>query len=167
MTRRQADDAVVMRRDVGAERVHAMLAGVLAVAGHVGLWAEPAAAGDLAASPPPLRVLLITAHPDDETMFDMGRFRERGWDVSIALVTNGENGGVVQGIVAQPDPASTEDVLIEHDPAPGVWLTQPPGGPSIREIASHVALARQRRHEFLRSQALNGVTRVYFLSGLR
>jgi len=57
-------------------------------------------------------------------------------------------------------------VLIEHDPAPGVWLTQPPAGPSIREISTHLALARERRHEFLTSQAINGVTRVFFLSGL-
>ena len=136
-----------------------------AVDGRVGT--ATAAMGDQAAAAHPLRVLLITAHPDDETMFDMGRFKERGWDVSIALVTNGENGGVVEGIVADVDPLSGDDVLIEHDPAPGVWLTQPPAGPSIREIASHVALARQRRHEFLTSQALNGVTGVYFLSGLR
>jgi len=111
-----------------------------------------------------LRVLLITAHPDDETMFDMGRFRERGWDVSIALVTNGENGGVVGGILPAPD--ASGDVLNEHDPAPGVWLTQPPVGPPIREISTHLALARERRHEFLTSQAINGVTRVFFLSGL-
>ena len=123
--------------------------------------------GDLAAAQHPLRVLLITAHPDDETMFDMGRFKERGWVVSIALGTNGENGSVVEGIVDDVDPLSGDDVLIEHDPAPGIWLTQPPAGPSIREIDTHVARARQRRHEFLTSQALNGVTNVYFLSGLR
>jgi LmbE family N-acetylglucosaminyl deacetylase len=155
------------------------LAGLLAAVCIVGVFSGPASAvagagvgasaqaGDRPAAAHPLRVLLITAHPDDETMFDMGRFRERGWDVSIALVTNGENGGVVEGIVAGLDPGSTQDVLVEHDPAPGVWLTRPPAGPPLREISTHVALARERRQEFLASQAINGVTRVFFLSGLQ
>ncbi|WP_295585580.1 PIG-L family deacetylase [uncultured Lamprocystis sp.] len=111
-------------------------------------------------------VLLITAHPDDETLFNLGRFRERGWRMSIALVTNGEHGGVVQGLRPDYDPRSDDDILIEEDPAPGVWLTTPPAGPRVREIPTNLDLATQRRGEFLGSMALHGVTTVYFLSSL-
>ena len=69
-----------------------MLLTILAVANPVVL------AGAAGPIPPRIpNVLLITAHPDDETLFNLGRFRERGWRISIALVTNGEHGGVVQG----------------------------------------------------------------------
>lgn len=112
----------------------------------------------------PLKVLLITAHPDDETMFNLGRFRERGWLVSIALVTNGENGSVVQGIKQDYDPAVDDDVLIELGVGPGAWLTVPPDGPRIGEILSHRDLAGQRRREFLASCGRHGVVTVYFLS---
>jgi len=113
------------------------------------------------------RVLLITAHPDDETMFDLGRFRERGWEVSIALVTNGENGQVVQAVRAPYDPTTDDDILVEKHPGPGTWLTTPPQGPRRRQIRSHVALARERRKEFIDSLSLHGVTTIYFLSGLQ
>jgi len=112
----------------------------------------------------PPGVLLIIAHPDDETLFNLGRFRERGWQVSIALVTNGENGRVVQGIKPDYDPDRDEDILIERDPGPGTWLTLPPDGPLLREIATHPDLARERREEFLASGGRHGVTRVYVLS---
>lgn len=107
---------------------------------------------------------MIIAHPDDETLFNLGRFRERGWQVSIALVTNGENGKVVQGIKPDYDPEQDEDILIERDPGPGTWLTLPPEGPPLREIRTHPDLARERREEFLASCGRHGVTRVYFLS---
>ena len=113
------------------------------------------------------RILLITAHPDDETMFDLGRFRERGWDVSVALVTNGENGQVVQAVRDPYDPASGDDILIEKLPGPGTWLTTPPQGPRLRKIRSPVALAEERRREFIDSLSFYGVTRVFFLSGLQ
>ena len=54
-------------------------------------------------------------------MFDLGRFRERGWDVSVALVTNGENGQVVQAIRDPYDPEGGDDILVEKDPGPGAW----------------------------------------------
>lgn len=113
---------------------------------------------------PPIRVLLITAHPDDETMFNLGRFRERGWHVSIALVTNGENGSVVMKIKQDYDPVVDDDVLIELDAGPGAWLTIPPVGPVIGEIATPSDLAHQRRREFLDSCAMHGMVTVYFLS---
>lgn len=50
-------------------------------------WGSPCAARPVATT----RVLLITAHPDDETLFNLGRFRERGWRMAVALVTNGEH----------------------------------------------------------------------------
>jgi len=112
------------------------------------------------------RVLLITAHPDDETMFNLGRFRERGWDVSVALVTNGENGQVVQAIRDHYDP-TTDDILVEKHPGHGTWLTRPPKGPHLREIVTHVALARERRREFIDSLSYHGVTTIYFLSDLQ
>lgn len=112
------------------------------------------------------RVLLITAHPDDETMFDLGRFRERGWDVSVALVTNGEAGKVVQAIQGTYDPQSGPDVLLEKAPGRGTWLTVPPLGPRLREIRTPVALAKERRREFIASLSCHGVTRVFFLSSL-
>ena len=113
------------------------------------------------------RVLLITAHPDDETMFSLGRFRERGWNVSVALVTNGENGQVVQAVRAPYDPARDDDILVEKPPGPGTWLTTPPRGPRLRQIRSPVALAEERRREFIDSLSLHGVTQVFFLSGLQ
>lgn len=114
--------------------------------------------------PETVKVLLITAHPDDETMFSLGRFRERGWQVSIALVTNGENGQVVQGIKPDYRPGSNEDILIEKEPGPETWLTVPPNGPRLKEILTHPDLARQRRREFLASCGQHGVTTVFFLS---
>ena len=113
------------------------------------------------------RILLITAHPDDETMFNLGRFRERGWDVSVALVTNGENGQVVQAVRDPYDPASGDDILIEKLAGPGTWLTTPPQGPRLRQIQSPVALAEERRREFIDSLSFHGVTQVFFLSGLQ
>jgi len=112
----------------------------------------------------PLKIMLITAHPDDETMFNLGRFRERGWQVSIALVTNGENGSVVQGIKQDYDPKKDDDILIELDAGPGAWLTVPPEGPRLKEITTHPDLAFQRRQEFLSSCGLHGVVTAYFLS---
>jgi LmbE family N-acetylglucosaminyl deacetylase len=111
-----------------------------------------------------VKVLLITAHPDDETMFSLGRFRERGWQVSIALVTNGENGQVVQGIRPDYNPDTDSDILIEKEPGPGAWLTVPPDGPLVKEILTHPDLARQRRQEFLASCGRYGVTTIFFLS---
>ena len=113
------------------------------------------------------RILLITAHPDDETMVDLGRFRERGWDVSVALVTDGENGQVVQAVRARYDPTTDDDILVEKHPGPGTWLTTPPQGPRLRQIRSHVALARERRTEFIDSLSHHGVTTIYFLSDPR
>ena len=123
-------------------------------------WSTIASASTLR----PPRVLLIMAHPDDETMFTMGRFRERGWLVSIALVTNGENGQVVQGIKPHYVPAEDEDILIERTPGPGTWLTIPPDGPRLREIRTHTSLAREWRSEFLKSMSRHGVVTVFFLS---
>ena len=113
------------------------------------------------------RVLLITAHPDDETMFDLGRFRERGWQVSLALVTNGENGQVVQAVRDPYDPTTDDDILIEKHPGPGTWLTTPPQGPRRRQIRTHVALARERRKELIDSLSCHGVATIYFLSDPR
>jgi hypothetical protein len=92
---------------------------------------------------------LITAHPDYETLFNLGRFKERGWPVTIALVTNGEGGAVVQGLRPDYDPDRDDDVLIEKAPGPGVRLTRPPNGPQLRPIGSTRQLARQLRREFL------------------
>jgi len=114
--------------------------------------------------PAPLQVLLITAHPDDETLFNLGRFQERGWRVSIALVTNGESGGVVQGIKSDYNPKRDDDILIEKDPAVGVWLTQPPDGPRLKEIVTPIDLAWQRRAEFLGSMTEHRIATVFFLS---
>lgn len=112
------------------------------------------------------RVLLITAHPDDETLFNLGRFEERGWYVAIALVTNGEGGSVVQAIRHDYDPERDQDILIELAPGPATWLTQPPEGPRLRPIASPYQLAEQRRGEFLSGLAKHRVAAVYFLSTL-
>ena len=112
------------------------------------------------------RVLLITAHPDDETLFNLGRFKERGWYVAIALVTNGEGGSVVQAIRHDYDPDRDKDILIEAAPGPDAWLTQPPDGPRLRQIASSYQLAEQRRGEFLSGMARHRVSEVFFLSTL-
>lgn len=112
------------------------------------------------------RVLMITAHPDDETLFNIGRFKERGWPVTVVLVTNGEGGSVVQGIKPDYDPTRDEDVLIEKAPGAGVWLTQPPSGPRLRPIDSRRQLARERRREFLAGMRQQRVSAVYFLSGI-
>ena len=90
----------------------------------------------------PPRVLVIAAHPDDETLFNLGRFSERGWPTAVALVTNGEGGAVVQSIRPDYDPARDPDVLIEKLPGPDAWLTTPPDGPRLRTIGSPTALAR-------------------------
>lgn len=110
-------------------------------------------------------VLLVTAHPDDETMTCMGRFRERGWSVAVALVTNGESGEVVQGICS-PCTSPTGDALVERLPGPDTWVVRPPSGPRLRRVVTAAALAAQRRREFLLSQSFHRVTGVYFLSGL-
>jgi LmbE family N-acetylglucosaminyl deacetylase len=112
------------------------------------------------------RVLLITAHPDDETLFNLGRFKERGWYVAVALVTNGEGGSVVQAIRHDYDPDRDKDILIEAAPGPDAWLTQPPAGPRLRQIASPYQLAEQRRGEFLSGMARHRVSEVFFLSTL-
>jgi LmbE family N-acetylglucosaminyl deacetylase len=132
----------------------ALLAALLAIASLIGAWSPR---GDTAA---PVRVLLITAHPDDETMLNMGRFLERGWQVSIALVTNGEHGQVVQRI----DETRDSDVLVEQYPGADTWVMKPPLGPPLRRIATVEGLARERQSEFLASQSRNGVSTVYFLS---
>jgi len=125
-------------------------------------WGSPCAARSVATT----RVLLITAHPDDETLFNLGRFRERGWRMAVALVTNGEQGSVVQGIRQDYDPARDEDILYERAPGPGVRVTRPPVGPRLREITTPRQLARQRRREFLASMATHRVAQVFFLSTL-
>ncbi len=112
------------------------------------------------------RVLLIIAHPDDETLFNLGRFKERGWYVAVALVTNGEGGSVVQAIRHDYDPDRDQDILIEQAPGPDTWLTQPPDGPHLRQIASPYQLAEQRRVEFLSGMGRHGVSAVFFLSTL-
>ena len=125
-------------------------------------WGALGQAGPVEAT----RVLLITAHPDDETLFNLGRFRERGWRMAVALVTNGEQGSVVQGIRRDYDPRKDEDILLERTPEPGVRVTRPPGGPRLREIATPRQLAKQRRREFLAGMAMHRVARVYFLSAI-
>ena len=112
------------------------------------------------------RVLIITAHPDDETLFNLGRFKERGWPVTVALVTNGEGGSVVQSIKPDFDPARDDDVLIENAPGLGVWLTLPPDGPQLRPITTRRQLARERRREFLAGMRKQRVADIYFLSGI-
>ena len=115
---------------------------------------------------PPQRVLFITAHPDDETLFGLGRFRERDWQVDVALVTNGEGGQVVEGIRSTPD--KDGDVLTEKDPAPTVRVVaKPPDGRRGRPVRSSVDLARERRAEFLDTMARQGVHEVFFLSDLQ
>lgn len=135
----------------------------LALALGMGLVPAPA----LAAPPEPPRVLLITAHPDDETLFNLGRFAERGWPMAVALVTNGEAGSVVQSIRQDYDPQRDPDVLIEALPGPDAWLTSPPAGPRLRQITDRTALAAQRRREFLATIADQRVSQVFFLSTLR
>jgi LmbE family N-acetylglucosaminyl deacetylase len=111
-------------------------------------------------------VLVIIAHPDDETMFNLGRFKERGWFVGVALVTNGESGSVVQGIKTDYDPAKDQDILIETSPGAGSWTRKPPDGRRLQEIANPLQLAVQRREEFLASQSAHRVSIVFFLSSL-
>jgi len=129
------------------------------------LLATPAPAA--AASDPPPRVLFVTAHPDDETLFNLGRFAERGSRMAVALVTNGEGGAVVQSIRPDYDPQRDPDVLLESQPGPTAWLTTPPAGPRLRLIPTPTALARERRREFLATMATHRVSRVYFLSTLK
>lgn len=137
-----------------------------------GTWLLGAAAPVLAHSggqrspKSPPRVLLITAHPDDETLFNLGRFAERGWPTAVALVTNGEAGAVVQSIRTDYDPQRYPDVLVEAQPGNDAWLTTPPNGPRLRLIPTPTALAAQRRREFLAAQARNRVDKVYLLSTL-
>jgi LmbE family N-acetylglucosaminyl deacetylase len=141
----------------------------------VGLFSAVALAAVLAAAPAPMaaadpsppRILLITAHPDDETLFNLGRFAERGSRMAVALVTNGEGGAVVQCIRSDYDPRRDPDVLVEAPPGPTAWLTTPPAGPRIRVISSPTALAAERRREFLSTMAEHRVERVYFLSTVR
>lgn len=129
------------------------------------LASSPAPADVVETSPP--RILLITAHPDDETLFNLGRFAERGSRTAIALVTNGEGGAVVQSIRPDYDPQRDPDVLVEAQPGPTAWLTTPPAGPRVRVINSTTALAGERRQEFLTTMAEHRVARVYFLSTVR
>lgn len=136
---------------------------VIAVAGALVIPLAPAAADD----PPPPRVLFITAHPDDETLFNLGRFAERGSRIAVALVTNGEGGAVVQSIRPDYDPQRDPDVLVESQPGPTAWLTTPPAGPRLRLIPGPTALARERRREFLATMATHRVSRVYLLSSVR
>ncbi len=112
------------------------------------------------------RVLVIIAHPDDETMFNLGRFQERGWNVTVALVTNGENGSIVQRINPDYETGRDGDVLIESAPGPGVWTRRPPAGRRLKAIATPQSLAMERRREFLESQAVHGVSLVFFLSSV-
>jgi LmbE family N-acetylglucosaminyl deacetylase len=137
----------------------ALLAALLAVP--AALWSTPAVAVPQV-NP---SVLVVTAHPDDETMTCMGRFRERGWCVVVALVTNGESGEVVQSICS-PCTSLTGDALVERLPGPHTWVVRPPAGPRLRRIVTPAALAAQRRREFLAGQSFHRVTGVYFLSGL-
>lgn len=94
-------------------------------------------------------VLLVLAHPDDETMAGglMGRFLERGFRVVTTVVTNGENGKVVLEIPRTGD-------LVEADP----------GQPGTGTIRTPADLARSRQREHLAAQARNGVEATYFLS---
>lgn len=110
---------------------------------------------------------MIAAHPDDETLFNLGRFAERGWPMGVALVTNGESGSVVQSIRPHYDPKRDPDVLIEKQPGLDAWLTVPPSGPRLRVIASPTALAKERRREFLQSLSVHRVSTVFFLSTVR
>lgn len=123
----------------------------------------PAWADEIREAP---RVLLIIAHPDDETMFNLGRFKERGWKVAVALVTNGENGSVVQRINSDYDSIRDNDVLIEAVPGPGVWTRRPPAGRPLVAIGTPQDLARERRREFLASLAVQSVSSVFFLSSI-
>lgn len=109
-------------------------------------------------------MLVIAAHPDDETLFNLGRFAERGWPMAAVLITNGEGGAVVQSIRGDYDPDRDPDVLVELPPGPNTWLTTPPAGPRLRVIPTPVALARERRREFLQAMAIHRVERVYLLS---
>lgn len=149
-------------RSADADPVRGFLV-TLTAALTVGLIPAPAAA----ASDGPPRVLLITAHPDDETLFNLGRFAERGWPMAVALVTNGEGGALVEGIRQDYDPQRDPDVLVEAAPGPDTWLTQPPSGPRLRRITSPTRLAAERRREFLASMAVHRVSCVYLLSTLR
>ena len=141
----------------------------------MGIFSAVALAAVLAAAPAPMaaadpsppRILLITAHPDDETLFNLGRFAERGSRMAVALVTNGEGGAVVQSIRPDYDPQRDPDVLVEAPPGPTAWLTTPPDGPRLRLITTPTALAAERRREFLSTMAEHRVERVYFLSTVR
>ncbi|MDP4013086.1 MAG: PIG-L family deacetylase [Candidatus Nanopelagicales bacterium] len=111
----------------------------------------------------PQAVLFITAHPDDETLFGLGRFAERGWTVDIALVTNGESGQVVEAI--RKNPKSDGEVLLERPPGPGVRVVpNPPTGANGSTIESPVDLANERQREFTDSMGKQGVSRIFFLS---
>jgi len=112
----------------------------------------------------PPKILLVIPHPDDETMFNMSRFTERGWDVTVVLVTSGENGSVVQSIVKNYNPKKDKDALIEKDPAVGVHAINPADCRVLQEIPTHNQLALERRNEFIKSLSLYRVKTIYFLS---
>ena len=110
------------------------------------------------------KVLIVLAHPDDETMFNLSYFTERGWNMTVVLVTCGENGSVVQGAKSDYNPKIDNDVLIEESPGDKAWLTYPPTGQKISVIATHQQLAIERRREFIQSLACYGVANVFLLS---
>ncbi|MEI6287584.1 MAG: PIG-L family deacetylase [Bacillota bacterium] len=110
------------------------------------------------------KVLIVLAHPDDETMFNLSYFTERGWNMAVVLVTCGENGSVVQGAKSDYNPKIDNDVLIEAEPGDKAWLTYPQTGQKISVIASHPQLAAERRKEFIQSLACYGVTNIFLLS---
>ncbi|MCC6747164.1 MAG: PIG-L family deacetylase [Deltaproteobacteria bacterium] len=116
------------------------------------LGANPRSA--VAAARPPA-VLIVMAHPDDETMIGdlLGRMKERGVRVTLALVTNGERGKVVRGLRPEGERRPGEDPLVERTPGDGV--------PGIRTPTD---LARARRRELRAAARFHGVEQVVFLS---
>src|SRR5690606_38506439 len=101
---------------------------------------------DLAA---PATVLVIVAHPDDETMIGglLGRLDERGIRVTLAVVTNGEAGVVVTDI-----------------PPHGDLVERPPGARGTGAVRTATDLARTRRAEAQAAARAYGVDELVFLS---
>lgn len=98
-------------------------------------------------------VLIVMPHPDDETMMGdvLGRMKERGFRVTIALITNGENGQVVSGIDPKKD-----DPIVESFPGQKKA--------NKKNIRSKADLARARRQELRRAAKRHGASEVVFLS---